>query len=73
MKSVADIIDALGGNAAVARSLDVPPSTISEIKRRNSLPSKYFRPIITLAEQKEVAWVTADFLADLHATPTAGV
>jgi len=72
MKTVADIIDALGGNAAVARFLDVPPSTISEIKRRNSLPSKYFRPIITLAVEKNVDWVTADFLADLHAAPANG-
>lgn len=69
MKTVADIIDALGGNAVVARFLDAKPSTISEIKRRNSLPPKFFRAIVTLAEQKGIDWVTADFLADLHAAP----
>lgn len=72
MKTVADIIDELGGNAAVARNLGVKASRISEIKRRNSLPPGFFRPIVSLAQEKGLDWVTADLLADLHAGLVAG-
>ncbi|MGJ7039174.1 DNA-binding transcriptional regulator YdaS (Cro superfamily) [Shinella sp. BE166] len=50
MKTVDDIISKLGGNTAVARILGVGPSTISEMKRRDSIPVEHWPAFIKAAQ-----------------------
>jgi hypothetical protein len=71
MKNVTDIIAALGGNATVAEALhtaDQPviPSVVSEWKRRESIPVKWWPRLIALAAQKSVAGLNADMLMRIH-------
>ncbi|WP_289144973.1 helix-turn-helix transcriptional regulator [uncultured Sphingobium sp.] len=43
METASDIIDALGGTSAVARELDLPPSTVSSWKSGDRIP-KWRKP-----------------------------
>ena len=67
MVNVSEIINSLGGNAAVALRLDVGPSTVSEMKRRNAIPVKYWPRIIAMASEKAVDDVTSETLMQMHA------
>jgi hypothetical protein len=71
MKTVTDIISLLGSNAEVASGLDVGQSTVSEFKRRNSIPVKYWPKLIGLAHAKNVQ-ITNDILVEVHAGEAAG-
>ncbi|GAB4351419.1 MAG: hypothetical protein Kow0026_08470 [Oricola sp.] len=68
MNSVAEIIASLGTNVEVAEGIDVKPSTVSEFKRRNSLPVRYWQKFISFAETKGVA-VTPEQLMAAHTQP----
>jgi hypothetical protein len=46
MQNVSDIFDKLGGPAAVAKLLDCQRSAASEMKRRGSIPVKYWPRLI---------------------------
>lgn len=59
MVTVSDIINKLGGNATAARALNLGQSTVSEFKRRNSIPPRYWRQFVNLG-------ITADELIDVH-------
>lgn len=47
--TVAQIIEQLGGNTAVARIIDRKPSAVSEMKRRGSIPVEYWPRLIDAA------------------------
>ena len=66
IRSVADVIEALGGNAEIARYMGWQPSRVSEIKRRGQMKAQDFRSFLRMAEDKGVASITADLLIDLH-------
>ncbi|WP_428829433.1 carph-isopro domain-containing protein [Aureimonas altamirensis] len=70
MNHVSDIIDLLGGNAAVSRELGVKPSTVSEMKRRNSIPPKYWAGLLRVAAQSGRQDITADQLVHIHSPET---
>lgn len=70
MQTVADILKSIGSNAEVARRLGVGTSVISECKRRNSLPVKYWPGIILLAAEAGVIGVNSDTLVMIHAKKT---
>lgn len=72
LKDVGSVIDALGGNAEVARFLDIGASAVSEMKRRGSIHARYFKPIVEMAEQRGVDGVTVDALVDMHDFRKAG-
>ena len=69
MERVADIIDGLGGNAVISRELKIKPSAVSEMKRRNSIPPKYWLGLIRLSDRAGKRRVTADELVAIHALP----
>ena len=50
--TVAQIIDGLGGSAATARMLGKERSTVSEMKRRRSIPVRYWQDIV--AQYREI-------------------
>lgn len=51
MDTVEQIIDALGGTVAVARELDLAPTTVSSWKSANSIPRWRLGEIRRLAER----------------------
>lgn len=55
MRTVRDIIRALGGNTAVGRILDKGPSTVSEMARRGSIGIEYWPALIAAARNPEIA------------------
>jgi len=67
MQTISDIFDAFGGPTAVARALNINPSTASEMKRRRSIPSEYWLQLVSEAKRRGVDGVTSDALALIHA------
>ncbi|MEQ8782533.1 MAG: hypothetical protein RIE06_22940 [Roseibium album] len=66
-ETVADVIDALGGAAHLSRKLDLKgPSTISEMKRRNSIPVRLWPSFIELANEQDVLGIDSDTLMKVH-------
>lgn len=63
MKTVSDIFDVFGGNAAVARILKTMPSTASEMKRRESIPVEYWPTLVAEAERLGRTEVTLESMA----------
>jgi hypothetical protein len=74
MQNVGEIIDALGGSTAVARIIGKGPSTVSEMKRRGSVPVEYWPSLVAAAADAELADrdrrqpfnLTNDMLVDAH-------
>lgn len=66
MRSVAEIIEALGGTGAVARTLGLPESTVSSWKGRHSIPGEHWAALEDMAKATSVDGVTAAGLASLH-------
>jgi hypothetical protein len=67
MQTASDIINVLGGNAKVADFLGVGPSTVSEMKRRNSIPVEYFPKLVKVAEREGVKALTLEKLVRIMA------
>lgn len=65
MKNVESIISDLGGNSVVAGWLNVGASTVSEMKRRKSIPVEYWPGLISLSSDKGGS-LTNDVLVDAH-------
>jgi hypothetical protein len=66
MRTVSDIIEALGGSASIARELGLKASAVSEMKRRQSIPVKYWPGLIRLSQGRG-AVLDADALVVAHA------
>ena len=66
MKPITDhrsLIDALGGNKALAEKLDgCTPSRVGQWKLGNRIPVEYWPKIISLAEAEQIPGVTSDWL-----------
>jgi hypothetical protein len=71
MQNVDDIFTKLGGTGAVARIIDVKHSAASEMRRRGSIPVRYWPQLIDGAAALDVA-IDSDLLVRVHvpATPT---
>ena len=69
MITVAELIMELGGPSAVARMIRVRQSAASEMKRRGTIPPRYWRDLIQGAQEAGKRVVTSDLLVDLHARP----
>jgi hypothetical protein len=67
LQTATEIIDALGGNTVVARRIGKTPSAVSEMKRRGSIPVRYWSEIASLAGERGLKEITVQKLADLHA------
>lgn len=65
--SISGLFDRLGRNVAVSRMLRVSQSGVSEMKRRNSLPPKYWFRLIHEARGAGHYFLTADLLVRIHA------
>jgi hypothetical protein len=67
MENVSDLFDAFGGQAAVARVLNVGASTASEMKRRQSIPAEYWPELVSEASRRGISGVTFEWLAVIYA------
>lgn len=61
MKTAADIIDALGGSAAISRETGFPLTTIESWKAANFIPEWRKAPLLALAKKMKVALSGDDF------------
>lgn len=64
MQSVSHLFETLGGPTKVARILGVGFTTASEMKRRGSIPVKYWPKIVGVSR------ITYEQLVEMHANPT---
>jgi len=71
MKSVEEIFVALGGTGAVARLLEVGHSTASEMRRRGSIPVRYWPRLVAVATERAVEGISNDSLVDMHTSAAA--
>lgn len=65
MNTISDIIETLGGNAALAADLKTGASTVSEMKRRGSIPVKHWPALLQRAQGMGVE-LTEKQLMDAH-------
>jgi hypothetical protein len=66
MKKVSDIFDAVGGPAQMARLLNLKPSTSTEMKRRQSIPARYWEPLVEGCKAAGIRGVNYSVLAAAH-------
>jgi hypothetical protein len=66
MQSVSTIFETLGGPTRVARMLDVGFTTASEMKRRGSIPVKYWPRLVAACESQGIEGVTYQRLVEIH-------
>ena len=65
IETIPQLIDALGGNKAVAEALGLKPSTVGEMKRLNSIRVRYWLKFTALAKSKKIKLTFGD-IADMH-------
>ncbi|WP_394072624.1 carph-isopro domain-containing protein [Roseixanthobacter glucoisosaccharinicivorans] len=66
MKSVAEILDGLGGVTSVSDGLGLPLGTVSAWKTRASIPSRHWDGLVRLARSRRLRGVTFRLLGRLH-------
>lgn len=66
MKDIDTIFSELGGTGKVADFLDVKPSAASEMRRRKSVPVKYWPKLVFACTVNGVEGVSYDALVSLH-------
>lgn len=66
MFTVSTIFQSLGGPTKVARVLGVGFTTASEMKRRGSIPVKYWPKLVAACEAEGIETVTYERLVEIH-------
>ncbi|GAB5387162.1 MAG: hypothetical protein Alpg2KO_01300 [Alphaproteobacteria bacterium] len=66
MKTTSDLLDLWGNHSQLARQLGVKPMLVPAWKRRNSIPGRYWRPLVEQAVKDGIEGVTLEELALLH-------
>lgn len=65
METISSIFDRFGGVTATAAVLGVNASTASEMKRRKSIPVKYWPLLVSEAKYRRIK-LTNDMLVSVH-------
>lgn len=65
MKTINELYEKFGGSGAVAKAIQVKPSAASEMRRRKSIPVKYWPSLIEQATASGLS-LTNDILVRLH-------
>lgn len=71
MQTVHDIFEALGGTGAVAKVIGVKHSAASEMRRRQSIPVKYWPALMAKASEERIA-IDSDVLVRVHVSAEEG-
>lgn len=65
MNTIEEIFIAMGGTGAFAKAIGVKHSTASEIRRRKSIPVRYWPALIASADLMDVS-IDNDLLVRVH-------
>jgi hypothetical protein len=66
MKTVSELIEALGGSTRLAGKLNLPIATVGAWKARGSIPPRYFPTLVRIAGQQKVKGVTLERLVAMR-------
>ena len=66
MRTVSEIVDAFGGTTEFAQAIGTTQQNVTNMKARNSIPSRFWKSVALCAEARGIAGVTLAALADLH-------
>lgn len=66
MRSIPDVIEALGGSAAVSIARQLPYTTVASWKARGTIPAREWPGLVKLARERGTRGVTLQKLAELH-------
>lgn len=72
MQTFPELIERFGGAATMAPLVGVPANTIRQWSSRRNIPGRYWKSIISAAQQVGLDAVTADKLAELASRSDAG-
>ncbi len=67
MNNVEDIFIAFQGTSAVAAAVGLNLSTASEMRRRGSIPVRYWPRLVDAAQKRNLKSVSYDLLVAIHA------
>lgn len=70
MDSIPAIFNALGGPGKVAEVLGVKPSAASEMKRRQSIPVRYWPSLVEAFQARGLQGLNYEALVSLHSEKT---
>lgn len=70
LRTVEDIFVAIGGTTATALALGIKQSTASEMRRRGSIPVKYWKTLVEAAGNRGLA-LDYQALVDAHGVEAA--
>ena len=73
MKDIEAIFDAIGGSGKMAEALGIKPSAASEMKRRGSIPVRYWPKLIAICQNRSIPGVSYESLAKLAAVTLSPV
>ena len=65
--TIPELIDAFGGPTKFARIIEKEPSTASEMRRRSSIPVRYWPKLVDAARERNIEGVNNDALVKMHA------
>jgi hypothetical protein len=71
MASVEHVFERFGGPTAVASALGVKVSAASEMRRRSSIPVRYWRRLVAAASERGMGEFTYDLLVEMHSKRAA--
>lgn len=71
MRDVTNLFDEIGGPRKMAALLDVKPSAASEMKRRGSIPVKYWPKLVDGFKNLHLTNVDYDTLVSMHSERAA--
>lgn len=66
MYTVPDIFHAFGGPGEISKAISVKPSTASEMKRRKSIPVRYWPDLVASAKRRGIRGISYETLVQLH-------
>jgi hypothetical protein len=68
MQTVDDVFKKFGGPTALADAVGIKISAASEMRRRNSIPVRYWPRLVDAARARRIQ-LTYDHLVSMHSTP----
>lgn len=71
MNTVEDVFVGFGGTSAFAGAMGLNLSTASEMRRRSSIPVRYWPKLVAVALERDINGVTNDSLVKMHAPEQA--
>lgn len=71
MNTVEDVFLSFDGTSALASALQVKLSAASEMRRRGSIPVRYWPRLVDAARERNVDGISYDVLVHIHAPDEA--